>query len=348
MEQLKKEYTLEDFYYNLPEKLIAQEPVESRDGSKLFILNKTSGDFIHTGFKSLIDFLNEDDLLVFNNTRVLNARIYCTKQSGGLLEIMLTQKVSDKRWFIISNRTKRLHKNDRFYPVKNKNISFSVLGRSGVYVEVETSIELTEDILKDIGEVPLPPYIKRECTESDAERYQTVYAEECGAVAAPTAGLHFTDDILNSFKVKGIELVFTTLHVSWGTFSPVRENDLKKHKMHSEKFILDNYTAERINSARENGRRIIAVGTTSLRVLESTYSNGVNIAGEGDTDIFIYPPGVIESADALFTNLHTPGSTLLMLVASFAGYDLIMKAYSEAVQMEYRFFSYGDAMLIIQ
>jgi len=347
MEQLKKEYTLKEFYYNLPERLIAQKPVESRDESKLFVLNKNSGEFIHTDFKSLIDYLDNNDLLVFNNTKVINARVYCIKESGGSLEIVLTQKISGNRWFIISNRTKRLKLHDRFYPVKNKNIVFTVTGRSGEYLEIETNVELTDNILQEVGEVPLPPYIKRESDQFDKDRYQTVYAEQSGAAAAPTAGLHFTTDILNKLKDKGIDLVFTTLHVSWGTFSPVREDDLSKHKMHSEKFILDNYSAERINSARSQGKRIVAIGTTSLRVLESTYLNGVNIAGEGYTDIFLYPPYKIQSADALFTNLHTPGSTLLMLVAAFAGYNLVMKAYEEAVKMEYRFFSYGDAMLII-
>lgn len=347
MEQLKKEYTLKDFYYNLPERLIAQKPVESRDESRLFVLNRKNGEFIHAGFKSIVDYFDNNDLLVFNNTRVINARIYCKKESGGLLEIVLTRKISTGRWFIISNRTKRLKLRDIFYPVKNKNIKFSVVDRAGEYIEIETSVELTDNILREIGEVPLPPYIKRESSSIDEDRYQTIYAEHSGAVAAPTAGLHFTDNILNSLRDKGVELVFTTLHVSWGTFSPVREDELSKHKMHSEKFILDNISAERINSARSQGKRIIAIGTTSLRVLESTLKNGMNIAGEGFTDIFIYPPCEIKSADALFTNLHTPGSTLLMLVAAFAGYDLVMKAYEEAVRMEYRFFSYGDAMLII-
>jgi len=347
MKELKKEYTLKDFDYNLPERLIAQIPVERRDESKLFILNRKSGEFKHTGFKSLADFLNLNDLLVFNNTKVLNARIYCVKDSGGALEIVLTERLSETSWFIISNRTKRLKVNDLFYPLKDKSIIFTVSGRSGEYVKIETNIDLTEEILLKIGEVPLPPYIKRESDEVDADRYQTVYAEESGAVAAPTAGLHFTDEMLASLKDKGLEFVFTTLHVSWGTFSPVREDDLSKHKMHSEKFVLDTISAERINSARARGSRIVAVGTTSLRVLESTFKDGLNIAGEGYTDIFIYPPRQIESVDVLFTNLHTPGSTLLMLVSAFAGYDLIMKAYKEAVEKEYRFFSYGDAMLII-
>jgi len=347
MEQLKKEYTLKDFYYDLPENLIAQKPADSRDESRLFIVDKSIGEFTHTSFKSLTNYLKDDDLLVFNNTKVLNARIYCIKETGGSLEIVLTQKISPLCWYIISNRTKRLKLNDKFYPLKNRDIIFTVTGRSGEYIEVSTNIELTEKVLIETGEVPLPPYIKRESNRVDAERYQTIYAEEIGAVAAPTAGLHFTEQTLNDLKKKGIELVFTTLHVSWGTFSPVRDDDLSLHKMHSEKFILDNYSAERINSARSEGRRIVAVGTTSLRVLESTFKNGFNVAGEGKTDIFIYPPAEVKSADVLFTNLHTPGSTLLMLVSAFAGYNLIMDAYKEAVKMEYRFFSYGDAMMII-
>lgn len=346
MKRPEKVYTLKDFYYNLPEWLIAQKPVESRDDSRLFLLNRTKGEFIHTGFKSFIDYLTSDDILVFNNTKVINARIYCARDTGGVFEIVLTQKISENRWFVISNRSKRLKPNDRFSPVKDQNVIFTVLGRSGEYIEINTNNELTDELLIKIGEVPLPPYIKRGSDSFDADRYQTIYAEESGAVAAPTAGLHFTEDILNALKNKGIELVFTTLHVSWGTFSPVRDDDLSKHKMHSEKFILDNYSAERINSARADGKRIIAVGTTSLRVLESTYKDGVNVAGEGYTDIFIYPPYEIKSINALFTNLHTPGSTLLMLVSSFTGYDLIMEAYKEAVKEEYRFFSYGDAMFI--
>lgn len=345
MEQ--KKFNLNDFNYYLPEKLIAQYPLDQRDESRLFVINKTTEKFVHTKFKSLISFLNNGDLLVFNNTKVINARIYCKKTTGGVLEIVLTQQISKLRWFIISNRTKRLKLNDILYPDKNSDIFFIIRGRTGEYIEIETSVELTEKILYEIGEVPLPPYIKRESDRLDDERYQTIYAQNCGAVAAPTAGLHFTDDILNEIKNKGIDIIFTTLHVSWGTFSPVRENDLSRHKMHSEKFILDDFSASKINSARNNGRRIFAIGTTSLRVLESTYKNGVNFPGEGYTDIFIYPPHKIRSADALFTNLHTPESTLLMLVAAFAGYDLIMKAYREAVDMEYRFFSYGDAMLII-
>ena len=347
MEKISKKYTLEDFNYNLPKELIAQSPAELRDTSRLFVVERNSKKFIHSNFKSLTNFLQSGDTLVFNNTKVLHGRIFCTRESGGRIEIVLTQQISDTRWLIISNSTKKLKVNDRIYPIKNKNINFTIINKNAENIEIATNVELTEIILNEIGEVPLPPYIKRAADNFDSERYQTVYAQNSGAVAAPTAGLHFTDEIFSSLKEKGIESVFITLHVSWGTFSPVRDNDISKHKMHSEKFILDNSAADKINSAREEGRRIIAVGTTSLRVLESTFKDGKNIPTEGTTDIFIYPPYSVKSAGALLTNLHTPQSTLLMLAAAFAGYDLIMNAYKEAVEMEYRFFSYGDAMLII-
>ncbi len=262
------------------------------------------------------------------------------------MEIVLASRISDVRWYVISNRTSRLKINDRFYPVKDRNVVFTVAGRQGDYIEVVSSVPLTESVLSIIGEVPLPPYIKRGSLQIDTERYQTVYAKYPGAAAAPTAGLHFTDETLKKINDLGVETVFTTLHVSWGTFSPVRDNNILKHKMHNEHYVLDSLSAGKINSARAEKRRIVAIGTTSLRVLESTFTNGMNVPGEGSTDIFIYPPYTVRSADALFTNFHTPCSTLLMLVSAFAGYDLIMNTYNEAVKNEYRFFSYGDAMLI--
>jgi len=347
MKKIDKEYTLEDFNYNLPKNLIAQNPTESRDESRLFVIKRDDGKFIHANFKSISNFLQNGDVLVFNNTKVIKGRILCSRESGGILEVVLTEQISPAKWLVISNNTKKLKVNDRIYPIKNKNINFIITNKLVESIEIITNVELTEIILNDIGEVPLPPYIKRPGNNFDSERYQTIYAENSGAVAAPTAGLHFTDEIFTLLKEKGVESIFITLHVSWGTFSPVRDNNISKHKMHSERFILDNYSAERINLAREEGRRIIAVGTTSLRVLESTFKDGKNIPLDGTTDIFIYPPYSVKSVNGLLTNLHTPKSTLLMLAASFAGYDLIMNAYKEAVEMEYRFFSYGDAMLII-
>jgi S-adenosylmethionine:tRNA ribosyltransferase-isomerase len=347
MKKIDKEYTLEDFNYNLPKNLIAQNPSESRDESRLFVIKKNDEIFIHSNFKSICSFLQRGDILVFNNTKVIHGRIFCTRESSGKLEIVLTEQISSDRWLNISNNTKKLKINKKIYPVKNRDINFTITNKLSENIEITSNVELTETVLNEIGEVPLPPYIKRPGNNFDSERYQTIYAKEIGAAAAPTAGLHFTDEIFTLLKENGIESVFITLHVSWGTFSPVRDNRLAKHKMHSEKFLLDNYAAERINSAREEGRRIVAVGTTSLRVLESTFKDGKNIPCDGDTDIFIYPPYSIKSVNGLLTNLHTPKSTLLMLAASFAGFDLIMNAYKEAIEMEYRFFSYGDAMLII-
>ncbi|HOP62719.1 MAG TPA: tRNA preQ1(34) S-adenosylmethionine ribosyltransferase-isomerase QueA [Spirochaetota bacterium] len=343
----KLEYTLNDFYYDLPEKLIAQKPVDRRDNSRLFVLERFKSTFTHTFFNRLTDFLAAGDLLVFNNARVINARIFCKRESGGKLEIVLSRNIDALHWHVICNRTKRLHNGEIITPLKKPDLKFIIEGREGEYLVIKTDVELNDTILEQIGEIPLPPYIKREPTSDDSERYQTVYASRSGAVAAPTAGLHFTDDILSEIINKGIEIAYTTLFVSWGTFSPVRDNDLKKHKMHSERYFLDTDTADKINKARNEGRRVIAVGTTSLRVLESTFINGLNLPGSGDTDIFIYPPHKVMSIDGLITNLHTPYSTLLMLVSAFTGYDLIMRAYREAVEKEYRFFSYGDSMLIL-
>lgn len=347
MDKQKLEYSLEDFYYDLPEKLIAQNPVERRDESRLLILDRSIGTFKHSLFNRLTDYLKKGDLLVFNNAKVIHARIFCIRETGGKVEIVLTRRIDDNSWYVICNRTKRLQQGEQIFPVKNLSLPLTISGREGEYLIIRSEIPLTEELLETIGEIPLPPYIKRENVLNDSERYQTVYASVSGAVAAPTAGLHFTPEIFENLKNNDIDVTYTTLFVSWGTFSPVREKDLKKHKMHSEKYILDFESSEMINKARGEGRRIIAVGTTSLRVLESTYRNGFNYPGTGDTDIFIYPPYNIKSINGMITNLHTPYSTLLMLVSAFAGYELIMNAYKEAVQMEYRFFSYGDVMLIL-
>lgn len=342
-----KAYTLDDFNYDLPEHLIAQNPPTSRSDSRLLVINKFETSFTHSTFNSIDKFLKPGDLLVFNNTRVINARVFCSRTHGGKVEIVLARRLSDTIWLVICNRTKRLKTGELIFPQDDESISFKILGRDGEYLKIESSEILTEEILKRIGNIPLPPYIKRDVAASDDDRYQTVYASESGAVAAPTAGLHFTDEIFNRIRKTGIETIFLTLHVSWGTFSPVRENDLSRHLMHSEVYNINKETSDALNRARKEGRRVIAVGTTSLRVLESVYSEGDFFPGSGETDIFIYPPYKVRSIDGLITNLHTPYSTLLMLVSAFAGYDLIMKAYKEAVNMEYRFFSYGDSMLIL-
>lgn len=337
---------LEDYNFNLPEELIAQNPSEKRDHSRLFVLDRKNKKYIHSNFHDIKKFLKEGDLLVFNNAKVIHARIFCERKSGGKIETILTGNLSNKRWLILTNKTKKMKKGEVFYSKKNKNITFEVIARVDDYLEVESNVELTDSILKEIGDLPLPSYIKREADDFDETRYQTVYASESGAVAAPTAGLHFTEQLMKELKEMGVGIAFLTLYVSWGTFQPVREDDLTKHKMHSEKYYLSEETANLINRQRSIGKRVIAVGTTSLRVLESTFENGENKSGYGETEIFIYPPYKVKSIDAMVTNFHTPHSTLLMLVSAFSGYDLIMNAYQNAVDEKYRFFSYGDAMFI--
>jgi S-adenosylmethionine:tRNA ribosyltransferase-isomerase len=340
------QYTLEDFFYELPPELIAQHPQDKRDSSRLFVLDRSDNSYTHTGFSRLPEFLRKGDLLVLNDAKVIHARIPCRRQSGGIIELLLTRQIDDRRWLAITNRTKRLKPEETVRPVADDSIEIIIRRKRADAIEIEANRALDEPVLSSIGQIALPPYIKRDADEMDRERYQTVYARESGAVAAPTAGLHFTGELFEKIRAMGAETVFITLHVSWGTFQPVRARQIRDHRMHSEKYVVSHEAAAAVNAARKNRGRVIAVGTTSLRVLESTYRNGLNIPGEGETDIFIYPPKKVLSADCLLTNFHTPYSTLLMLVASFAGYDTIMSAYREAVSQRYRFFSYGDAMFI--
>lgn len=342
----EKKFTLDDFNFKLPEDLIAQYPMERRDESRLFILDRKRDKYYHKKFNEITNYLNKNDLLVFNNARVINGRIYFQRETGGIVEVILTQRLDHNNWLIICNKTKKLSVGEVIFASNDFSVSLKILERIDDFLKVESNVELDPQLLKSIGEVPLPPYIKRSFQNIDEERYQTVYAEKSGAVAAPTAGLHFTTKLLSEIKSKGIDVVFLTLFVSWGTFQPVREKYIDKHKMHNETFLLSDEVAAKINGARNSGKRVIAVGTTSLRVLESTFRDGRNVPGKGETDIFIYPPYKIKSIDALITNFHTPRSTLLMLVSAFAGYQRMMNAYEEAVKEKYRFFSYGDAMLI--
>ena len=342
---MKNNYERSDFNFELPDELIAQYPPAERGDSRLLLLNRETGTVKHTAFPLIIDEIRQGDVLVFNDARVIHGRVYCKRESGGLVEVVLAQRLDTLRWLIISNRTKRLKESERLGALKDPSVLFKIKSRQGEFLEAETNIPLEDDVLDNVGEIPLPPYIKREAEEADKEMYQTVYAAKSGSVAAPTAGLHFTPPLMERLKEKA-QLEFITLYVSWGTFMPVRENDLELHSMHSEKYLFPHEAAERINKARQEGRRIIAVGTTSLRVLEATFKDEKNLPGGGETDIFIYPPYKFKSADALITNFLTPHSTLLMLISAFAGYDLTMKTYKEAVREKYRFFSYGDAMFI--
>ncbi len=340
-------FTLDDFNFTLPAELIAQYPKEKRDESRLFVLDRKNHTHTHSDFSSLPSFLKKSDILVYNDAKVISARIPSRRESGGAVELLLTARIDELRWTAITNRTARIAVGEIIHSEVDPLVEFRIIGKKNEIVEIESNTDLTDEMLSEIGLVALPPYIKREMTEDDRTRYQTVFARKSGAVAAPTAGLHFTEELVAAVKARGVNMVPVTLYVSWGTFQPVRTSDIARHRMHSERYLLGRESADVINNARKSGGRIIAVGTTSLRVLESTFIDGMSVPGEGETDIFIYPPMKVNSVDSMITNFHTPRSTLLMLVAAFAGYESIMDAYHEAVRLGYRFFSYGDSMLIL-
>lgn len=340
-------FTLSDFQFELPDELIAQEPSQLRDRSRLLVLDRNTGLITHTVFNKISDYLNNGDVLVFNDAKVINARLFCKRSTGGAVEVVLARRISGPEWMVITNRTARLNAGEKLFSISDPSISMDILGREGEFVRVKTEPVFTRELLDRIGSIPLPPYIRRDFTENDRTRYQTIYASQGEAAAAPTAGLHFTQELLEDIRTKGIETHFLTLDVSWGTFQPVREQNLSLHHMHTEGYNITSETASALNIARKEGRRIIPVGTTSLRVLETVFNGNEYISGKGDTDIFIYPPRTVRSADCLVTNFHTPGSTLLMLVCSFGGYERMLNVYNTAVEMGYRFFSYGDAMLIL-
>jgi len=343
-----KFYTLGDFDFFLPEELIAQYPAEPRGMSRLLIVNRKNGQLIHDSFYNISHYLHKDDILIFNNAKVIPARIFCRRSTGSKVELVLTKHDTiNNTWIAICNRLKRLKAGEILYPIGNENINIIITEKLEDEIIIKTNPDLSNDILAKIGQLPLPPYIQRAPEPMDYERYQTVYAKEEGAVAAPTAGLHFTEEILKQLQDMGVTISFLTLYVSWGTFHPVRHEDILQHTMHYEEYYLPPETVDAIYNAKSKGGRVIAVGTTSLRVLESVYKERGYTAGYGETNLFIYPPYKIKSVDALITNFHTPKSTLLMLVSAFAGYEYIMNAYNEAVKHHYRFFSYGDAMLII-
>ncbi|MBN1534944.1 MAG: tRNA preQ1(34) S-adenosylmethionine ribosyltransferase-isomerase QueA [Spirochaetes bacterium] len=342
----RSKYSLEDFDFSLPEDLIAQYPSPQRDESRLFVLHRDTNRNEHRLFREIPTLLRAGDVLVFNDSRVIPARIFCTRETGGRMELLLTDREDDFRWTALCSRKKRLRTGEIIHPEERPEVGFHITGKKGDAIQFVSSVPLSEDNLELLGNVPLPPYIRRPAEPGDRERYQTVFADAAGSVAAPTAGLHFTAELMSTIQGMGIETVFLTLGVSWGTFLPVREGNLEEGRLHSERYALTEDAAQRINSARDSGGRVIAVGTTSLRVLETTFAGGHNRAGSGTTDIFIHPPYSVQSADAMITNFHTPRSSLLMLVSAFAGYERLMKAYEEAVELRYRFFSYGDAMFI--
>lgn len=337
-----------DFYYDLPEELIAQTPVEPRNASRLMCVDRQSGDITHDHFYNLCKHLKKGDLLVMNDSRVLPARLYGEKEgTGSFIEFLLLEQKGDKLWEILVRPGKKAKPGTRF-SFGNGRLKAEILetvegGNRIAKFECEGNFFTA---LEDIGQMPLPPYITKKL--EDKERYQTVYSHELGSAAAPTAGLHFTNEMLDDLRERGINTAFVTLHVGLGTFRPVKEDEVLKHKMHSEHYHLPKETAELIKKTKAEGGRVIAVGTTSCRTLESvgTFFEDMD-EHEGYTDIFIYPGYKFKVIDGLITNFHLPESTLIMLVSAFMGYDNTMNAYKTAVEDKYRFFSFGDAMLIL-
>lgn len=337
----------EDFDFNLPENLIAQTPLDKRDNSKLLILNKDTGEIEHSHFHNIINELNEGDVLVLNDTKVMPARIYGTKEeTDACIELLMLKETNKDTWECLTKPAKRV-KIDTVISFGDGRLKARCvgLGEEGIRTFKLEYTGILYEILDALGEMPLPPYIHEKL--KDKNRYQTVYAKNIGSAAAPTAGLHFTDELLNSIKEKNIQIVNVTLHVGLGTFRPVSVEDVTKHHMHNEFYTMDKNAANILNQAKEENRRIIAVGTTSTRTLETI----INTFGEfkecsGWTDIFIYPGYEFKAIDALITNFHLPKSTLIMLVSAFAGKEKILNAYNEAVKNKYRFFSFGDSMFI--
>lgn len=339
--------TTKDFFYELPSELIAQTPLADRTASRLMMLNKQTGSITHKHFYDIVDNLQSGDCLVMNNTRVIPARLYGTKEgSGGKIEFLLLKRLELDKWEVILKPGKKAKVGSRFEfgggLLKAEVLEIIEDGNRIVQFEYDG---VWEELLDKLGEMPLPPYIKEKLT--DRERYQTVYSKIEGSAAAPTAGLHFTKELLNKIEAKGITLAYLTLHVGLGTFRPVSVDNVEDHLMHREYYQIDKETADKINNARKNGGRIIAVGTTSVRTLETVADqDGTVKPASGNTSIFIYPGYKFKSIDGLITNFHLPESTLLMLVSALAGKENIMNAYKCAVCEKYRFFSFGDAMFI--
>lgn len=335
-----------EFNYELPEELIAQTPIEKRDESRLMVLNRKQQTIEHKTFKNIIDYLEPGDVLVRNNTKVIPARLYGKKETGANVEFLLLNNIENDIWECIVRPGNKLHVGTKVIFGKGLLKAEILEIMPGGTRKVEFHYQgIFNEILDQIGLMPLPPYIHEELKQK--ERYQTVYAKYNGSAAAPTAGLHFTEELLQKLQEKGVGIANVTLHVGIGTFRPVKEETVEAHEMHSEHYYIKQEDADKINQAKKQGKRVIAVGTTSCRVLETVADeNGYIQEAEGDTQIFIYPGYRFKILDGLITNFHLPQSTLLMLVSALAGKDYIMKAYQEAVQEKYRFFSFGDAMFI--
>lgn len=335
-----------DFYYDLPEELIAQTPVEPRTSSRMMVVDRENSAVEDKGFTDLIDYLNPGDCLIMNDTRVLPARIFGTRQdTGSVVEFVLLKEHGNCVWECLAGPGKKAKTGKVFNFGQGLVGEIADVTDGGNRMVKFTCDGIFYDVLDRVGQMPLPPYITEKL--EDKERYQTVYSKELGSAAAPTAGLHFTKEYIEKIKGKGVNVGFVTLHVGLGTFRPVKCDDLTEHKMHSEHYYIPKVTADLINETKKNGKRVICVGTTSCRTLESAAQKGEITECSDDTEIFIYPGYKFKCMDALITNFHLPESTLIMLVSAFAGYDLTMSAYRHAVEEKYRFFSFGDAMLIL-
>ena len=333
-----------DFNYHLPESLIAQIPLAERDASRMLCMDRNTGEINDRYFTDFINQMTNQDLLVFNNTKVIPARLYGKKQSGGKIEILI-ERVQNTHQAIAHVKASKAPKPGTVIELDAGN-ACTVLGRVDDLFQVDFGTQDILDLLDNIGHIPLPPYITRADDASDLTRYQTVFAKELGAVAAPTAGLHFDVVMMDKIAAKNIATAFVTLHVGSGTFQPVRVENLAEHLMHKEYYEVSQQTVDAVNDTRAKGGRVVAIGTTAVRALESASKMGLLMAGYGDTDLFITPGYQFKSVDAMLTNFHLPESTLLMLVSAFAGYQPIMNAYQHAIDESYRFFSYGDAMFL--
>lgn len=338
---------VKDFNFDLPEELIAQHPIEKRDESRLMVVDKNTGEIKHKVFKDVIEYLSAGDCLVLNNTRVMPARLIGAKEnSGGKIELLLLRRIDRDCYETLVKPGKKAKIGTRF-EFGNGELKAEVIdiGKEGNRIVKFTYEGIFEEVLDRLGQMPLPPYIREKLL--DKERYQTVYSKEVGSAAAPTAGLHFTEELLNKIREKGVNIAFVTLHVGLGTFRPVKSEKVEEHTMHSEYYIMSKETADLINSTKDNGKKVIAVGTTSNRTLETIADENGRVKEQtGWTDIFIYPGYKFKIVDALITNFHLPESTLIMLVSAFSNKNIIMNAYNTAVLNKYKFFSFGDAMFL--
>ncbi len=347
---------LSNFNFELPEELLAEYPAEHRDEAKLMVLHRDTKKIEHRKFKDIIEYFDEGDLMILNNTKVFPARMFGNKEkTGARIEVFLLRELNQEQrlWDVLVDPARKIRIGNKLYFGEDDTLIAEVIdnttsrGRTLRFL-YDGSYEEFREKLNLLGQTPLPKYIKRELEESDDERYQTIYAKEEGAVAAPTAGLHFSKHLMKRLEIKGIDFTEITLHVGLGTFNPVEVEDLSKHKMDSEKAKVTQETADTVNRIKKNKKRVCAVGTTAMRAIESSVSsNGTLNEYEGWTNKFIFPPYKFSIANCMITNFHTPKSTLMMMIAAFAGYDFMMEAYKEAVKENYKFYSYGDAMLIL-